>query len=116
MRLNREMLLDSLADRLTTWWTYPDNIVFEPNTHKINIYQDYTFIGSIRLAPKPTISLLKETRLSSLVRFHILRILGCSIRPTTIEFIFVQENRGCRLPASADPLCSPDKELAFQWN
>ena len=121
MRLNRGMLLYDLADRLSEWWTYRENIIFDCptcNQNKIKIYQDYSYIGYIQLQPQ-TIIVLKETLLTSLIRAHIRRVLGCSIRPTTIEFITVESLKEIyefRLPAPEDPLCSPERGLEARWN
>jgi len=118
MRLNRGMLLYDLAERLTTWWTYRENIVFEYHTgnqNKIKIYQDYSYIGYIQ----GTTVLLKETMLTPIIRAHIRRVLGCSIHPTSIDVIMVESLREIyefRLPAPEDPLCSPERGLEVRWS
>ena len=121
MRLNRGMLLYDLVDRLSAWWTYPENILFDCPTNtknKIKIYQDYSYIGYIQLKSQPIV-VLKETALSPIIRAHIRRVLGCSIHPTTIEFIMCESLREIyefRLPAPEDPLCSPEKGLEARWS
>lgn len=115
--LIRGMLLYTLTDRLTTWWDYPENIIFDCPLHssKIKIYQDYSYIGYIQ----GSTVVLKETLLTSLIRAHIRRVIGCSLRPIFIEFIMcesLKEIYEFRLPALADPLCSPGRGQEARWN
>ena len=115
------MLVYDLADRLSAWWTYPENILFDYPTnteHKIKIYQDYSYIGYIQLKSQ-TIVVLKETLLTSLIRAHIRRIIGCSLDPAIIEFIMcesLKEIYEFRLPSPGDSLCSPERGLEARWN
>ena len=116
------MLLYDLAERLSAWWTYRENILFDcPTTNterKIKIYQDYSYIGYIQLQPQ-TIVVLKETALTPIIRTHIRRVLSCSLDPVSIEFILCESLREIyefRLPAHEDPLCSPGREPEARWN